>query len=78
MTGNAYYCGKIKVVCEDLTCFPVDPKTLKALATAVYDPWAWADPDPAPVETITVAEWNRRRQHQRERPPRSVLHVPRP
>jgi hypothetical protein len=57
-----YYKGKIKVVCESLDCFPVDPKTLEALSTGCYDPCAISDPDPEPVETISASEWNRRRR----------------
>ena len=58
---NGYYAGKIKVVCENLMCFPSHPKTLEALGSSCYDPWAWSDPDPEPVETISIAEWYRRK-----------------
>lgn len=58
-----YYAGKIKVVCADLMCFPVCPKTLSALATSCYDPYAVSDPDPTPQETISFEEWlNRKRR----------------
>jgi hypothetical protein len=55
--GNAYYENKIKVVCEDMMCFPVNPITLEATAISCYDPWAWSDPETSPMETITHAEW---------------------
>jgi hypothetical protein len=53
----SYYAGKIKVVCADLMCFPVNPETLEATSTGCYDPWAWTDPDKDPVETISHGEW---------------------
>lgn len=59
------YAGNIKVVGEDLMCFPADPKTLEPLGTGCYDPWAWKDPEPA-VETISLSEWQRRRNAQRD------------
>ena len=54
---NNYYKDKIKVVCVDLQCFPVDPKTLEATSCSTYDPWAIKDPDPEPLETISADEW---------------------
>jgi hypothetical protein len=58
---NGYYAGKIKVVCEDRRCFPVDPKTMEALSTGCYDAYAFTDPDPEPVETISFTTWIRRK-----------------
>ena len=55
-----YYTGKIKVVSPTLQCFPVHPRTLRALACGSYDPWAWSDPEPDPIETIDTGEWQRR------------------
>ena len=55
-----YYKGKIKVIANDLMCFPVDPKTLEASGASCYDAYAYDDPDTEPVETISVAEWERR------------------
>ncbi len=52
-----YYAGKIKVVCDDLMCFPVDPVTLEALACSYYDAYAITDPDREPVKTIGYFEW---------------------
>ena len=57
---NGYYQGKIKVVCLDKMCFPVNPVTLEATSCGCYDPYAWSDPDPEPLETISVDEWNAR------------------
>ena len=57
---NGYYAGKVKVVGEDLMCFPVRPSDLEPLACSCYDPYAWSDPDPEPVETISLEEWLRR------------------
>jgi len=54
------YDGRIKVVCTDWMCFPVSPKTLEALATSCYDPWAF-NPDQTPIETISYSEWLRRK-----------------
>jgi hypothetical protein len=56
----SYYEGRIKVVCHDLTCFPVDPTTLEPLACGSYDPWAISDPEQGPLETIGTCEWYRR------------------
>ena len=58
---QGYYAGKIKVVCADMMCFPVDPQTLEALACSSYDPYAISDPDPEPVETIGYFEWLKRK-----------------
>ena len=63
---NDYYKGKIKVVGENLMCFPADPVTLDALACSTYDPWAISDPDPMPTETISCGEWNKRLADRRE------------
>lgn len=57
---NGLYKDKIKVVCDDKMCFPVDPKTLKPITSSIYDPYAWSDPDPEPLETITISELYRR------------------
>lgn len=57
---NGYYKDKIKVVCVDLQCFPVNPYTLEATSSSSYDPWAIKDPDPEPLETISADEWYRR------------------
>lgn len=57
---NGYYAGKIKVVCEDLMCFPVRVIDLEPTSCSTYDQWALSDPDPEPVETISVSEWNLR------------------
>jgi hypothetical protein len=61
---NGYYAGKVKVVCEDLMCFPARPGDLEPLACGSYDPYAWIDPDPEPVETIGFCEWLKRRDEQ--------------
>ncbi len=58
---NGYYTGKIKVVCDDLMCFPVDPKTFEAISCGSYDAYAITDPDPEPLETIGTGEWYSRR-----------------
>ena len=58
---NGFYKQKIKVVCNDLMCFPVDPNTLEATSCSVYDPYAMTDPDPEPVETISHNEWIKRK-----------------
>lgn len=60
-----YYAGRIKVVCADLMCFPVDPVTLAALSCSSYDAYALTDPDPEPVETISHGEWLARQQQRR-------------
>ena len=60
------YPGKIKVVGEDLLCFPADPKTLDPLGSGCFDQWAWTDPEPGPIETICLAEWQTRRNRQRD------------
>lgn len=57
--NTGYYTGKIKVVCADMGCFPVNAKSLEALACTVYDPYAWSDPEDA-VETISYEEWVQR------------------
>lgn len=59
MTG--YYVGKVKVVGENMMCFPARPGDLEPLACSSYDPCAWSDPDQEPVETISVGEWQKRR-----------------
>ena len=56
------YKGKIKVICIDKTCFPVDPKTLEATSCGTYDPYARTVPDLDAVETIDYCEWLRRNQ----------------
>lgn len=61
---NGYYAGKVKVVGEDLMCFPVRPGDFEPLACGCYDPYAWSDPDPEPMETIGIGEWRRRRNEQ--------------
>lgn len=43
---KSLYTGKIKVVGEDLMCFPINPETLEATSCGCYDPYAWTDPDP--------------------------------
>lgn len=48
----------IKVIGNDLMCFPVDAETLKPLKCGCYDPWAWSDPEPG--EHISIGEWNLR------------------
>lgn len=53
---NGYYRGKIKVVCCDKLCFPVNPKTLEADACGCYDPYPYDDDEP--VEIIGDGEWN--------------------
>ena len=58
LTG--YYKGKIKVVGEDMMCFPVHAATLEPLSCGCYDPYAWSDPDPEAIETIGTMEWLRR------------------
>ena len=58
---NGYYKGKVKVVCDDLMCFPVDPVTLEPLACSYYDAYAISDPDPEPIKTISYGEWLRLR-----------------
>lgn len=55
------YTGKLKVVCQNLMCFPADPKTLEATGCECYDPYAIIHPEEGPVETISLAEWHRRR-----------------
>lgn len=62
-----YYTGKIKVIGSDRMCFPVDPKTLEALACSIYDAYAYTDPDTDPVETISFGEWTTRRNAQRQK-----------
>ena len=58
---SGYYAGKVKVVGEDLMCFPAAVGTLDPLSCGCYDPWAWVDPDSEPVETISINEWQKRR-----------------
>lgn len=58
------YKDKIKVICEGLMCFPVNPNTLEATSTSYYDPYAICDPDPTPLETISHSEWCNRKQGQ--------------
>jgi hypothetical protein len=58
----SYYEGKVKVVGNDLMCFPADPKTLEPLACSTYDAWARSDPDHDPIETIGFSEWLHRRE----------------
>lgn len=55
------YVGKVKVVGEDMMCFPADPKTLDPLGCSCYDAYARSDPEVGPVETISVGEWSTRR-----------------
>jgi hypothetical protein len=62
---NGYYSGKIKVICNDLMCFPVNPTTLEPLSCESYDAYAITDPDSEPVETISHSEWCKRRDKQR-------------
>jgi hypothetical protein len=57
----SYWQGRIKVVGNDMICFPAHPQTLEPLACGTYDPHAWSDPDPEPVETITINEWQLRK-----------------
>lgn len=54
------YEGKIKVVGADRMCFPVDPKTLEALATECFDPYPNLQGQGA-KEIISYSEWLRRR-----------------
>ena len=54
---NGYYKGKIKVVGEDLLCFPVNPITLEAESCGCFDSYAFTAPDPEPDETIHFTEW---------------------
>ena len=58
---NGYYKDKIKVVGNDLMCFPVCPKTSEPKACSLFDAYAVSQPDPEPIETISVNEWNKRR-----------------
>lgn len=51
------YKGKIKIVCEDLMCFPADPVTLGALACSAYDPWAISDPEEGVHSHMSYAKW---------------------
>jgi len=55
---SGYYSGKIKVVCPDKMCFPVDPQTLDALSTGCYDPYPYQEEDA--LEVISVGVWNAR------------------
>jgi hypothetical protein len=57
----SYYKDRIKVVCPDMMCFPVDAKTLEPLACSCYDPYAWSDPDHDAIETISQFDLNFRR-----------------
>ncbi|MDX9695406.1 MAG: hypothetical protein RBT49_06410 [Bacteroidales bacterium] len=50
------YEGKIKVVCSDKMCFPIDPKTLEAVGCSFYDPWGNQYSDGA-IEIISHGEW---------------------
>jgi len=63
---TSYYKGKVKVICQDLMCFPAHPVTMEPLACSTYDAYALSDPDHAPVETIGHGEWQRRRNALRE------------
>lgn len=65
---NQRYVGKIKVVGEDLMCFPVDPETLQPMGVSYYDPYVFTDLEPEPIETITLEEWNRRQADKGQRP----------
>jgi hypothetical protein len=58
----SYYAGKVKVVGNDLMCFPADPETLAPLACSTYDPYALTDRELGPVETISFGEWLHRRE----------------
>ena len=72
MTKESIYKGNIKVVAEDLMCFPVAVGSLAPLSCGVYDPYALSDPDPTPVETVSISEWQRRREEQFFRISRSL------
>ena len=61
---NGYYVGKVKVVGNDLMCFPARVSDLEPLACGCYDPYAWSDKAPEPWETIGIGEWQRRRNEQ--------------
>jgi hypothetical protein len=41
--------------------FPVNPVTLEATSTGIYDPCALARLEPTAVEVISHTEWTRRR-----------------
>ena len=69
---SGYYVGKVKVVGDDLMCFPARADDLEPLACGCYDPYAWSDPDQDPVETIDIGEWqSRRSEHWRKKLSRS-------
>ena len=51
------YTNRIKVVCDDLMCFPVLPETYEPTGVSCYDAYALTDPDPEPIETISYSEW---------------------
>ena len=51
------YEGKIMVVCEDKSCFPVDPKTLEATHVSIYDPYWYLPQENGPIETISFFDW---------------------
>lgn len=50
------YEGKIKVVCSDNMCFPINPKTLEAVGCSCYDPYGNHFLDGA-LEIISHGEW---------------------
>ena len=52
---------RIRVVADNLMCWPVSAATLEALACSCYDPWARSDPGPEFVETISEGEWLKRK-----------------
>jgi hypothetical protein len=50
----------VKVVGNDLRCFPVDPVTLEPRGPSVYDPYALTDPEPG-IVTMGLGEWEKKR-----------------
>ena len=56
-TPNSRYTNRIKVVCDDLMCFPVLQETYEPTGVSYYDAYALSDPDPVPIETISYNEW---------------------
>ena len=59
MTPSGYWQGKIKVVCVDGTVFPVDPRTLEATSTGLFEPDG-NHSEPTALEVISHAEWSLR------------------
>lgn len=53
----------IEVVCENMMCFKVDPKTLDPLTCSYYEPAAFNDPR---GPQMTFSEWVVKRNEQWE------------